>query len=78
MNVVRMRMFTAVFLADISPRKPSTGCADPPIARTSETVAIIERGVAHTMKHTVMAISRYLITPWNSRVPSTRPIPSHR
>ena len=43
MKVVRMRMFTAVFFADMTPRKPRTGCADPPIARTSETVAMINR-----------------------------------
>ena len=50
MKVVRIRMFTAVFLADMTPRKPRIGCADPPIARSSETVEMIDRGVAHTMK----------------------------
>ncbi len=61
MNVVRIRMFTAVFLADMTPRKPSIGCADPPIARTSETVAMIDRGVAHTAKQTAIPMSRYLM-----------------
>ncbi len=54
MKVVRIRMFTAVFFADMTPRKPSTGCADPPIARISETVAMIDRGVAQTMKQSTI------------------------
>ena len=61
MKVVRIRMLTAVFFADMTPRKPRIGCDDPPIALISETVAMIERGVAQTMKHSAMAISRYLI-----------------
>ena len=61
MKVVRIRMFTAVFLADMTPRKPRIGCADPPIARISETVAMIERGVAQTMKQSAIAMSRYLM-----------------
>src|SRR4030095_12798316 len=60
MKVVRIRMFTAVFLADMTPRKPRIGWDDPPMARISETVAMIERGVAQTMKQIAMAISRYL------------------
>ena len=78
MKVVRIRMFTAVFFADMTPRKPSTGCADPPIARISETVAMIDRGVAQTMKQSTIAMSRYLMTFWNGCAPSTRPIPSQR
>ena len=34
---------------------------DPPMARISETVAMIDRGVAQTMKQSVTAISRYLM-----------------
>ena len=64
MKVVRIRMFTAVFFADMTPRKPRIGCADPPIARTSETVAMIDRGVAQTMKQSTIAMSRYLMTFW--------------
>ena len=60
MKVVRIRMFTAVFLADMTPRKPRIGCDDPPIARSSETVAMIDRGVAQTMKQSAIAMSRYL------------------
>ena len=78
MKVVRIRMFTAVFFADMTPRKPSTGCADPPIARISETVAMIDRGVAQTMKQSTMAASRYLTNFWNGCAPSTRPMPSQR
>ena len=62
MKVVRIRMFTAVFFADMTPRKPRIGCADPPIARISETVAMIDRGVAQTMKQSTIAMSRYLMT----------------
>src|SRR4029078_95046 len=78
MNVVRMRMFTAVFFADMTLRKPRIGCTDPPIARTSETVAMIDRGVAQTMKQSATAMSRYLTNFWNGCAPSTRPIPSQR
>src|SRR5687767_302968 len=49
-NVVRIIKFTAVFFADMTPRKPSTGWWVPPIARASSSVTTIERGVAHTMK----------------------------
>ena len=78
MKVVRIRMFTAVFFADMTPRKPRTGCADPLIARTSETVAMIDRGVAQTMKQSTIAMSRYLMTFWIGCAPSTRPMPSQR
>ena len=78
MNVVRIRMLTAVFLADMTPRKPRIGCEDPPIARISETVAMIERGVAQTMKQSTITASRYLMTFWKPCAPSTRPMPSHR
>ena len=78
MKVVRIRMFTAVFFADMTPRKPSTGCDDPPIARTSETVAMIDRGVAQTMKQSAIPMSRYLMNRWSGCTPSTRPIPSQR
>ena len=64
MKVVRIRMFTAVFFADMTPRKPSTGCDDPPIARISETVAMIDRGVAQTMKQSAIPTSRYLMNLW--------------
>ena len=60
MKVVRIRMFTAVFLADMTPRKPRIGCAAPPIARISETVAMIDRGVAQTMKQSTIAIEQVL------------------
>jgi hypothetical protein len=43
-------MFTAVFFADMTPRKPSTGWWVPPIARASSSVITMERGVAQTMK----------------------------
>ena len=78
MKVVRIRMFTAVFFADMTPRKPRTGCADPPIARISETVAMIDRGVAQTMKQSTIVMSRYLMTFWIGCAPSTRPMPSQR
>ncbi len=78
MKVVRIRMFTAVFFADMTPRKPRTGCADPRIARTSETVAMIDRGVAQTMKQSTIVMSRYLMNFWNDCPPSTRPMPSQR
>ena len=60
MKVVRIRMLTAVFLADITPRNPRIGCVDPRIARTSETVAMIERGVAQTMKQITIAHQQVL------------------
>ena len=60
MKVVRIRMFTAVFFADMTPRKPRIGCADPPIARISETVAMIDRGVAQTMKQSTIADEQVL------------------
>ena len=78
MKVVRIRMLTAVFLADMTPRNPSTGCDDPPIARSSDTVAMIDRGVAHTMKQIAMPASRYLMTFCAGCTPSTRPMPSQR
>ena len=78
MKVVRIRMFTAVFFADMTPRNPNTGWADPPIARISETVAIVDRGVAQIMKQSTIAASRYLTNLWNGCAPSTRPIPSQR
>ena len=78
MKVVRIRMLTAVFFADMTPRKPRIGCADPRIARTSETVAMIDRGVAQTMKQSTIAMSRYLMTLWIGCFPSTRPMPSQR
>ena len=58
MKVVRMRMFTAVFFADITPRKPRIGCVPPPIALISDTVAMIDLGVAQIMKQSTMA-SKY-------------------
>ena len=60
MKVVRIRMLTAVFFADITPRKPSAGCDEPPIARISETVAMIERGVAQTMKQSAIGDEQVL------------------
>ena len=39
---------------------------------------MIERGVAQTMKQSTITMSRYLMTFWNCRVPSTRPMPSQR
>ena len=54
-----MRQFTAVFFADMTPRKPSAGCSVPPIALISLTDARIERGVAHTAKQIAMPASRY-------------------
>ncbi len=78
MNVVRIRMFTAVFFADMTPRKPRIGCARPPSPACSETVAMIDRGVAQTMKQSTIAASRYLTNLWNGCAPSTRPIPSQR
>ena len=73
MKVVRIRMFTAVFFADITPRKPRTGCDDPLIARISETVAMIDRGVAQTMKQSTIVMSRYLITFWIGCAPRPGP-----
>ena len=78
MKVVRIRMFTAVFFADMTPRKPRIGCVHPPIARISETVAMIDRGVAQIMKQSTIAASRYLTNRWNGCAPSTRPMPSQR
>jgi hypothetical protein len=74
MKVVRIRMFTAVFFADMTPRKPRSGCDDPPSRGLSETVAMIDRGVAQTMKQSTIASSRYLMTFWNGCAP--RPGPS--
>jgi hypothetical protein len=42
-------------------QEPRIGCADPPIARTSETVAMIDRGVAQTAKQSAIPMSRYLM-----------------
>src|SRR3982750_3422294 len=75
---VRMRMLAAVFLADIPPRNCRAGWAEPPIARTSETVEMIERGVAQTAKQVATRMSRYLMYFWNCSAPEIRPIPSQR
>src|SRR5918996_472321 len=61
MKVVRIRMFTAVFLAGMTPREARKGGGDPPIARISETVAMIDRGVAQTIKQSAITMSRYLM-----------------
>jgi cytochrome bd-type quinol oxidase subunit 1 len=44
----------------------------------SDTVAMIDRGVAQTMKQRAMPIRRYLMNFWRGCTPSTRPIPSQR
>ena len=69
MKVVRIRTFTAVFLADMTPRNPRTGCDDPPIARTSETVAMIDRGVAQTVKVKVFKVPK---APYRVEAPMKR------
>ena len=72
-------MLTAVFLADITPRKPSTGWAEPPIARISETVEMIERGVAHTAKQSAIRIEQVLDVLLEAAArPRSRPMPSQR
>ena len=54
---MRIMRFTTVFLADMTPKKPSSGWCVPPMARASSSVTTIERGVAHTMKPMVRIIS---------------------
>ena len=77
-KVVRIMRLTTVFLADMTPKKPSSGWWVPPIARASSRVTTIERGVAHTMKPMVRMISiggtylRY------RSAPGMRSMPSHR
>ena len=78
MKVIRIMRFETVILADMTPRKPRTGCDEPPIAWVSAGVVIGERGVAHTIKQMVMSPKSTGIRLLPVFLPSTRPIPSQR
>ena len=54
-------IFTAVFLALMTPRTPRNGWYVPPMAAISSRLAIIVCGVAHTITPTTSTNNMYLV-----------------
>src|SRR2546421_7636829 len=65
-------------LALITPRAPSNGWCEPPIAASSFESAIIVCGVPHTIAPSTSTTSSHLVYGRNRSAPGIRPIPIQR